>query len=153
AAEHPQRVTLREGPRLGVTANFLSLAADPTIDAEYFALSDQDDVWHADKLSRAVAWLAGRPHATPALYCGRTALMTEDGRCYQLSPLFRRPPGFRNALVQNIGGGNTMVFNRAAKKLVETAGRQPVVVHDWWIYQLISAAGGDVFYDRNPVLK
>jgi glycosyltransferase involved in cell wall biosynthesis len=153
AAEHPQRVILREGPQLGVTANFLSLATDPTIEADYFAFSDQDDVWHADKLSRALAWLATRPHGVPALCCGRTELMTEDGRCYGLSPLFRRPTGFRNALVQNIGGGNTMVFNRSAKKLVEAAGAQPVVLHDWWIYQLISAAGGDVFYDRNPVLR
>ncbi len=153
AAQHPQRVVLRDGPRQGAAMNFLSLAADPTIAADYFAFSDQDDVWHANKLSRALAWLVTRPDGTPALYCGRTELMTEDGKTYGVSPLFRRPPGFRNALVQNLGGGNTMVFNRAAKRLVETAGVQQVVLHDWWLYQLISAAGGEVFYDRQPVLK
>ena len=153
AAEHPRRVVLRDGPRQGVATNFLSLAADPTIAADYFAFSDQDDVWHADKLSRALAWLVTRPDGTPALYCGRTELMTEDGKTYGVSPLFRRPPGFRNALVQNLGGGNTMVFNRAAKQLVETAGVPQVVLHDWWLYQLISAAGGEVCYDRQPVLR
>ena len=153
AAEHPGRISIRNGPRQGVTANFLSLATDPTIAADYFAFSDQDDVWHADKLRRALTRLAGTPDGIPALYCGRTELMTVDGRAYGLSPLFRRPPAFRNALVQNLGGGNTMVFNRAAKRLVETAGAQAVVLHDWWLYQLISAAGGDVFYDREPMLK
>jgi glycosyltransferase involved in cell wall biosynthesis len=153
AAEHPQRVVMREGPRQGVTANFLSLAADPTIAADVFAFSDQDDIWHAEKLARALALLATVPQGTPALYCGRTELMTEDGRCYGFSLRFRRPPSFRNALVQNLGGGNTMVFNRAAKALLEAAGTQDVVLHDWWLYQLVSAAGGAVFYDPQPMLK
>ena len=153
AAEHPQRVVVREGPRQGVTANFLSLATDPTIAARVFAFSDQDDIWHADKLTRALAFLATAPEGLPALYCGRTELMTEDGRCYGLSPLFRRPPSFRNALVQSLGGGNTMVFNRAAKALAEAAGAQEVVLHDWWLYQLVSAAGGTVFYDARPMLN
>jgi glycosyltransferase involved in cell wall biosynthesis len=153
AAIRPQRVAVREGPQRGVTANFLSLAADPTIEAELFAFSDQDDVWHADKLARAVTCLATAPAGAPALYCGRTELMTEEGRCYGLSPLFRRPPSFGNALVQSLGGANTMVFNRAAKRLVEAAGVQNVVLHDWWLYQLVSAGGGAVFYDPRPMLK
>jgi glycosyltransferase involved in cell wall biosynthesis len=153
AASRPQRVVVRDGPQRGVTANFLSLAADPDIEAEFFAFSDQDDVWHADKLSRALARLATAPAGAPALYCGRTELMTEDGRCYGLSPLFRRSPSFGNALVQSLGGANTMVFNRAAKRLVEAAGVQNVVLHDWWLYQLVSAAGGTAFYDPQPMLR
>jgi Glycosyl transferase family 2 len=153
AATRPRRVIVRDGPQRGVTANFLSLAADPAIEAEFFAFSDQDDVWHADKLARALARLATAPAGAPALYCGRTELMTEDGRCYGLSPLFRRPPSFGNALVQSLGGANTMVFNRAAKRLLEAAGVQNVVLHDWWLYQLVSAAGGAVFYDPAPMLK
>ena len=153
AAKHPQRVVVRLGPQRGATTNFVSIAADPTIDADFFAFSDQDDIWHPDKLTRALARLATAPDGTPALYCGRTELMTEDGHCYGFSPLFRRPPSFRNALVQNLGGGNTMVFNRAAKALVEAAGAQEVVLHDWWLYQLVSGAGGSVFYDPKPMLK
>jgi Glycosyl transferase family 2 len=153
AAKHPQRVIIRNGPGRGVCANFLSLANDPTIDADYFAFSDQDDVWHADKLARALAWLAVAPDGAPALYCGRTELMTMDGRSYGLSPLFRRPPGFRNALVQNLAGGNTMVFNRAAKKLLEDAQAHEVVLHDWWLYQLVSAAGGAMRYDPRPSVR
>ena len=153
AAARPQRVVVRDGPQRGVTANFLSLAADPAIEAEFFAFSDQDDVWHADKLARALARLATAPEGAPALYCGRTELMTEDGRCYGLSPRFRRPPSFGNALVQSLGGANTMVFNRAAKRLVEAAGAPNVVLHDWWLYQLVSAVGGAVFYDPEPMLR
>ncbi len=153
ANSNEQQITIRTGPEKGAYANFLSLATDPTIDADYFAFSDQDDVWHQDKLRRALTFLVTVPENIPSLYCGRTELMTSDGQSYSLSPLFSRPPSFRNALVQNLGGGNTMVFNRAAKKLLETAGNLDVVVHDWWVYQLVSACGGVVHYDPQPLLK
>ena len=153
ANSHQKKITIRNGPRKGVCENFLSLTNDPTIAADYFAFSDQDDVWHADKLRRALAWLASVPVDVPALYCGRTELMSMDEHLYGFSPLFTRPPAFRNALVQNLGGGNTMVFNRAAKKILEQAATTAVVLHDWWAYQLVSGTGGIVYYDPQPMLK
>ncbi len=153
AEDHPQKTTIRKGPGKGVCANFLSLANNSTIDADYFAFSDQDDIWHQDKLQRAIAWLAAVPAELPGMYCARTELMTIDGRSYGFSPLFTRPPAFQNALVQSLAGGNTIVFNRAAKKILEEAATTSVVLHDWWVYQLVSAAGGAVHYDPQPTLK
>src|SRR5262249_8769850 len=43
AEVQPQKVMIRKGPGKHVCANFLSLANDPTIEADYFAFSDQDD--------------------------------------------------------------------------------------------------------------
>ena len=153
ARVHHGKTTIRKGPRNGVCANFLSLANDPTIDADYFAFSDQDDIWHQDKLRRALTWFATVPTNMPAMYCGRTELITIDQKSYGFSPLFTRPPAFQNALIQNLGGGNTMIFNKAAKKILEDAAETNVVLHDWWIYQVVSAAGGMVHYDRRPMLK
>lgn len=121
AGANPEKTKIRKGPGKGVCANFLSLANNSTIDADYFAFSDQDDVWHPDNLHRALAWLTGIPSDVPGLYCARTELMTIDGRSYGFSPLFTRPPAFKNSLVQSLAGGNTMVFNRAAKKILEEA--------------------------------
>jgi glycosyltransferase involved in cell wall biosynthesis len=153
AETHFQRTIIRTGPHKGVCANFLSLANDPTIDADYFAFSDQDDIWHRDKLRHALIWLVTVPVDTPAMYCGRTELMTSDERSYGLSPLFTRSAAFENALVQSLGGGNTIVFNGAAKKLLEQAGETDVVLHDWWLYQLVSGVGGAVHYDPRPMVK
>jgi glycosyltransferase involved in cell wall biosynthesis len=153
AADYPQKTTIKSGPRRGVSANFLSLANDPTIDADYFAFSDQDDIWHPDKLRRSLDWLVTVPPGTPGMYCGRTELITIDRRSCGCSPLFSRAPTFQNALVQNLAGGNTMLFNRAAKRILEKAATTEVVLHDWWVYQLISAAGGVIRYDPRPMLK
>jgi glycosyltransferase involved in cell wall biosynthesis len=153
ARTHPQPVHVRAGPRQGFCRNFMALAGDCAICADYFAFSDQDDIWLADKLARALVWLRTIPDAVPALYCARTALIDESGVPAGLAQRFSRPPGFRNALVQNIGGGNTMVFNRAAKRLLEASRALDVVTHDWWAYQIVTGAGGAVFYDPNPPVK
>lgn len=145
------KTTVRAGPRKGFVANFLSLACDPEIEADYYAFSDQDDVWENDKLARALEWLQTVAPHTPALYCSRTRLIDEKGQTIGFSPLFRRKPSFRNALVQSIAGANSMVFNKAARKLLLMSDYQtPVVSHDWWVYMLVTGCSGEVFYDPRP---
>lgn len=145
---------VRSGPRQGFVGNFLALACDRAIAADYFAYSDQDDIWEPEKLSRAVEWLGRLPSATPAMFCSRTQLIDEQDRACGLSPLFRRKPSFRNALVQSIAGGNTMVFNEAARQLLAACGATArVPSHDWWTYLLTTAAGGEVHYDPTPLVR
>lgn len=149
----PGQLQVFSGPRKGFVANFLSLTCNPAVHADLYAYSDQDDVWHAEKLERAAHWHASIPAGVPALYCTRTALIDGSGAPIGKSPLFTRPPSFANALTQNVGGGNTMVFNDAARQLLLVAGPQPeAVAHDWWVYLLISACGGRVHYDPRPSL-
>jgi glycosyltransferase involved in cell wall biosynthesis len=152
AAGQGGRVELREGPRRGFAANFLGLAGDRSVRADFYAFADQDDLWHPDRLARGVARLAALDPGRPALIGGRTRLIDEDGRPCGLSPAFRAPPGFANALVQSIAGGNTMLFNAAAKRLFEATPGVRVVAHDWWAYQLVSGAGGEVIYDPEPMV-
>lgn len=148
-----ERLEIRQGPRKGFVANFLSLACDESIQAEYFAYSDQDDVWDADKLERAIDWLRTVPGNVPALFCSRTRLI-KGGRVIGRSPLFRRPPSFANALVQNVAGGNTMVFNNAARRLLAIAGADVnVITHDWWTYLVVTASGGKVLFDAEPTVS
>ena len=153
AADGSIPVSIRRGPGQGHTANFLSLACDVGVEADFYAFADQDDCWDSDKIGRAVSYLEDVPAAEPALYCARTRAVSGSGDFLGLSPLFSRPPSFRNALVQNIGGGNTMVFNAAARALLAQAGGVDVVSHDWWAYLLVSGAGGRVIYDPEPCLS
>jgi len=145
------RISIVNGPRQGFVKNFLSLICDSDIEAKYFALCDQDDIWKEDKLVKAVKWLDGISDDTPAVYCSRTQLIDDNDKIIGFSPTYCRPPTFRNALVQNIAGGNTMVFNKAARQLLIKAGKEiDVVFHDWWIYLLVAGSGGTVFYSREP---
>ena len=147
------RLEIRAGPQQGFCTNFLSLACDPTIQANFYAFSDQDDVWMVDKLARALAYFdTVNNEDLPRVYGSRTQLVDQHLTPFGYSPLFALPRSFRNALVQSIAGGNTMVFNQRAKMVLEKTGLQQVVSHDWWLYQLIKGVGGVVFYDPQPSL-
>lgn len=144
-------VNLLDGPQRGFAENFRSLIVRAGTDSEFYAFCDQDDVWDEDKLAHAVAWLETQAPGVPALYCSRTRIISVDGKPIGMSPLFPRTPGFRNALVQSIAGGNTMVMNRAAHELVREASRRSgFVSHDWWCYLIVTGAGGIVHYCREP---
>ncbi len=107
-----------------------------------------------DKLERAVSRLTTWGAEEPSLYCSRTTLVDEAGGTLGLSPLFTQKPDFRNALVQNVGGGNTMVFSAAARRVLMRAGADlDVVAHDWWTYLVVTAVGGHVTYDATPTLR
>jgi glycosyltransferase involved in cell wall biosynthesis len=146
-----RKLVIKEGPKRGFCPNFLSMACDPGIKADYYAFCDQDDVWLPNKLERAVDNIVVRREASlPYLYCGRTTYVSEKLEPIGISPLFVFPARFRNALVQSIAGGNTIVFNQEAKLVLEKVGIVDVPSHDWWLYILVSGIGGEVYYDKVP---
>ncbi|HEX8544850.1 MAG TPA: glycosyltransferase family 2 protein [Pseudomonas sp.] len=148
------KVSLWQGPCQGFARNFISFICNRELHADFYAWCDQDDIWDQEKLQAAVTWLSGIDQDIPALYLGRTELISEGGAPMGYSPLFRRPASFANALVQNIGGGNTMVLNQAARALLQEAGEHlPIVSHDWWAYLLVTGVGGRVFYDPRPYVR
>ncbi|TFD82665.1 glycosyltransferase family 2 protein [Cryobacterium fucosi] len=138
---------LRNEAPLGVTANFEQALSACT--GDLIALSDQDDVWHADRLDRIVAAFQSRPslqllHTDARLVdaggapLGTTLLDTlgvsaEDRRAVRsgraLDALLRR----------NIVTGATMVVRR---DLVERARPFPAAwVHDEWLAMVAAVSG------------
>lgn len=154
AASGGRPVSVIDGPCRGFGQNFLHLIRAAGPDTPYAALSDQDDVWLPDKIERGLEHLARVPPDVPALYGSRTWVCDRDLRRLCLSPLSRRPPDFRNALMQCIAGGNTMMLNRAALDLAQSAADEArqIVSHDWWLYQIVSGVGGQVIYDAQPTV-
>lgn len=144
-------IRILKGPQQGGTVNFLSLMCHPDLPPGPIALSDQDDVWMPEKLSRALAAIA---QAGDVVLYGAQSLHTDHAlRVSGKSVPMPRPPSFGNALVQNIVSGHSAVLSAGALQLVRRAGvPSGVPYHDWWLYQLIIAAGGAVVIDNAAVL-
>jgi glycosyltransferase involved in cell wall biosynthesis len=146
-------VQVLQGPCRGVAQNFLYLMHQVPDHIDMVSFSDQDDIWLPGKLTRSVQMLAGKNHA--ALYCARTLEWQAETDMRRLSQhRTGHATGFRHALVQNIAGGNTMVLNKAALEIVRGASLEAgeIVMHDWWVYQIIAAAGGQTVYDDIPMM-
>jgi glycosyltransferase involved in cell wall biosynthesis len=141
---------LNGAKNVGFCKNFQQLICNPLIKADYYAFCDQDDIWLPQKLEKAITILNRSSELSkPLLYCGRTIYFKDDMKIMGTSPLFIYPKTFRNAIVQSVAGGNTMLFDDKAKKELEKAGIKNVISHDWWVYILITALDGEVYYDNN----
>lgn len=142
------RLVLYSGPQMGFAANFMSLANNKNLIHDYYAFCDQDDIWLDDKLEAAIEAIERLGiHDGPNLYCGATFYTTKNLEIIKKSECNCYPPSFRNALVQSIAGGNTIVFDRKLKLILESQNISQVVSHDWWLYLMTTAVCGKVIYD------
>lgn len=144
-------VQLLRGSRLGATRNFFSLLASPDDDSEFFAFSDQDDVWLPDKIESAVRCLGRHKADEPLMYCSRLEYVDKGLQHLGYSIIPRRTD-FANALVENVATGCTVVLNRRARDLLVARLPEKALVHDWWCYLVVSAFG-IIMYDPTPTVK
>lgn len=148
------RFIIIKGPGKGFAWNFINLLEASGNEYSHYAFSDQDDEWHTDKLARGLLYLDKIAAEIPAVHCGRTLLVDENDKEIGYSPLFQKTPSFKNALIQSIAGGNTMMLNNSARSIIiKTPRWYEIVSHDWWIYILITGCDGKVFYDEKPTIN
>lgn len=147
-----KKLILLKGPQKGYVENFIFITKH--VSAHYYFWSDQDDVWRPKKIERALFWLQKQSPLIPNLYCGRSYLSDSHNKIFGLSPLFKKPLSFKNAIIQNIGSGNTMAFNKPLKDLlVGLNSLGYIVTHDWLLYQITTAFHGNLFYDPIPYIN
>jgi len=146
-----ENVRVMQGENLGVVGSFFALLAESSPDVEFIALCDQDDVWLPGKVAAAVDMLAQLNEQKPLLYCSRVEFVDRDLGSLGFTEAYREP-GFSNAVVENIATGCTIVINQATRKLVLSSLPRWALMHDWWLYLVVSAFG-EVVYDRRSFIK
>lgn len=116
--------------------NFLRLICEaPLGDAEYLAFADQDDIWHADKLARAVECLES---SGADAYSSNVTAFWSDGRSRRL--VKSQPQRRYDHLFESAGPGCTFVIARRAFESLRSWARErheqlaELRVHDWLIY-------------------
>lgn len=138
----------RNQQRLGVVKNFQQ--AMYRCEGEYIALSDQDDIWEANKIETCVQALRQAEDrvgvATPILVHTDLTVVDQEGR--RISDSFFRRRGFRplhpepikELVLQNFVTGCTTLFNRPLLNLALPF-PEGTSMHDWWI-ALVAASSG-----------
>lgn len=151
AQDHPGQVDLVKGPQQGFAANYFQMIRNLPADIGVVGFADQDDIWTPDKVSRGLEALRQQGTA-PTLYCGRRWDWFPESDLKIATKPPAHPCSFRNALIENIAFGNTILLNLAAAQLARTAAQRTrrSYAHDWWLYLLITGAGGKVVFDPGP---
>lgn len=147
-----ENISVCTGRHLGAAGSFYKLLQMADLSNDYFAFADQDDVWLADKIKRAVSLLELEPAGQPLLYAGKVYYASDDLRKREIfSYSIRKEPSFGNALVENICMGCTEVFNRQLLLLAGIHIPDGCIMHDWWMY-LTAACFGEVVFDQKAYI-
>ena len=149
-SDHPK--ISNDGIASVATYNFRNLILNTELNSEFYAFSDQDDIWDLNKIKHAIENIAD--NQSPALYCSRTTYVDKNKDLLGFSKSVTQQPCFANALVESIAGGNTMVFNKSAMIILKKSlANAAPPAHDWWAYIIISGCGGKVYYDSKSYIK
>ena len=117
---------------------FLNLvqAAGPM---KFIAFADQDDVWDSNKLSKQITKFDDE--MKPTLIFSSRKFIDSQGAAININSPEIHKFGWRNAVIQNVIPGNTMVLNASAVSLLKILGEVDVKHYDSWIYLVMSVFG------------
>ncbi len=153
--EHPSEMKLIRGKNLGFALSFSQLIVEGLKcypQCEYFAFSDQDDVWLPEKLAKAVEKIGMESTDMPMVYCSNTQLVDSDLKPIRMGWNPKKVQLTKErCLIQSFATGCTMVFNRKAARLYVDHRPEVVKVHDYLMYQICMFLG-KVVWDENSYI-
>jgi rhamnosyltransferase len=156
AAAHSNIVILPPVGKFGGAArNFFRLIRDVDCCAyDFIAFADQDDLWNADKLQRAVVAIQSRQVDA---YSSNVTAFWPDGRTHLLDKA--QPQVAWDFLFEAAGPGCTYVFSRdlvdslKMSMLANWQQLQTVSLHDWYCYAFARSHGYRWYIDPLPSMS
>jgi len=146
-----RRITLLPSQKQGgAAANFFRLLRDADLtQVDYVALSDQDDIWLADKLSHAVQVIATN---NLDAYSSNVMAFWTDGKQKLINKA--QPQRQWDYMFESAGPGCTFVLTQKfaldlQQFLIANQQKcQPIALHDWYIYAFARSRGFKWFIDN-----
>ncbi|MGA5482599.1 glycosyltransferase [Pseudomonas siliginis] len=153
AAQHFQILVLpSSGSFGGASRNFFRLIRDVDFENyDYIAFADQDDVWHADKLQRAVHAIQSRKVDA---YSSNVTAFWSNGKTHLLNKA--QPQVAWDFLFEAAGPGCTYVLTKNLADSMKTSifdnwqQLQDVSLHDWYCYAFARSHGFRWYIDPHP---
>lgn len=132
--------------------NFFRLLRDVNFsDIDYVAFADQDDIWHADKLSRAVEVMMGLGYEG---YSSNVTAFWPDGRAVLIDKAQAQVEW--DYLFESAGPGCTFVMSQKLvlelQSFIQVNERvmSSVWLHDWFVYAFARSSGYKWYIDSYP---
>lgn len=141
-----------KGQNVGFIRSFLELVKICE-NADFYAYSDQDDIWLPEKIQMAVEVLEKEQTDVnqPILYFTNYDFYDENMRFQEHGVAPKVTPSFHNAIVDCITLGFNSVFNHAARQTICEHMPEHSCGHDWWTYMVCAGQGKVVFDERVTV--
>ena len=133
--EQEGKLRLECGENIGFVKSFFRLIANAP-DADFYSFADQDDVWNADKIERAVTKLLEADNSKPQLYFSDYDFYTADMQYIGYRKTKNNYPTFYESLTDCRAAGFTTVINREFYSILKTFKPENIYYHDYFMYML-----------------
>lgn len=140
------RIEYYIGENKHAVGSFLELIQKASLNYDYYAFCDQDDVWLKDKLSTAVCRLNKVESKKPALYYSGQIITDADLNILYKHNLDTKRSVKANCIFNQMAGC-TAVFNRELLQYLKKYSPQNIYGHDVWCYRICAALEGNILVD------
>lgn len=150
-SKFPDKIIVDLAENRGCTASFMALmklAVEKYGDYDYYAFSDQDDVWLPDKLQTAASALNKVKNHFKLYYCS-PQLVDSHLNPIESAPLISKRT-LEEAFILQPCIGCSMVFSKELLKEAAIIDPSKIDIHDAWTYKVALALGGDIIFDSTP---
>lgn len=140
----PDKMKVLFGENIGFSKSFYTLVENSG-DYDFFAFSDQDDVWFPNKLEQEIKKLLENKLMPSMCFCN---CWLTDEKLIVNKPLFENiqlPKQRYNRILENLAAGFTIVFNKAARDMFLKADKDKIEFHDFWLYSICSLLGSVIY--------
>lgn len=150
--EKYSNIKLWVGENIGVGNSFMQLLYSLTDEFDYYAFSDQDDIWLNEKLERAIEKIS--KNTVPTLYVSNQILVDKNGRKLGMRYVQKPDLSYMQTLSNNKATGCTMLWNKALNDRLTDINARPSKIlldnriHDVWI-SAVAGLIGEIVYDQN----
>jgi len=150
-ANNNTNINCRFEDNIGVVNSFFDLLKNCGESFDYYSFCDQDDYWQPNKISSAIKKMDTAESEIPILYFSRLEHVNDKLAHLEYSTIPERI-SFEHAIVENLATGCTIIINRSARKLLLNRLPDFALMHDWWMFIVISALGKLIYDPESYIL-
>lgn len=136
---------------LGPSESFLSLIL--SVNADYYILCDQDDVWYPQKIEILYSEISRLDKKVPLLiYSGIQTINKEN---QHVKSIIEKSVGSLSKPIErffwNDMPGCTVMFNELLRNKLDTSDKDSIVMHDWWLAIIAQTFGQIKFIPKKLI--
>jgi glycosyltransferase involved in cell wall biosynthesis len=143
------------GNNLGLAKSFMQLIRNTETTAQYFALSDQDDIWDERKLLSAIKIVQAEETASPhipLLYSGSSRVVDSKGQFLRIHNTVNSSCSKYAMAITPVANGHTFLFNQKLQTYLKRHHPKYLLSHDIYIL-LLACWLGKILFDNNAYVS
>lgn len=137
---------------VGVGNSFMKCLYNAGEEYDFYAFSDQDDIWLSEKLTKAIELLEEK---NKELYCSNQLCIDQNGNVIGMRYAAIPKYGVLDCLTNNMISGCTFVFSKKLYKVINSHKASEELlrkrIHDVWVAE-IAALSDCLIYDKKSYI-